>query len=83
VYAYDASGQEHLFIEKIPVVTTEDLWSSSAYPKAGWIACEVVAEWVDVNGRALSRITTASPWDIESTLGTTEFIVPSSHLSDS
>ena len=79
----DASGQEHIFIEKVPVVTTENLWSSSTYPTAGVIGCEVVAEWSDENGRALSRITTVLPWGVESTVGTTEFVVLSSQVTRS
>jgi len=61
----DAFGNRHESTEKIPVVTAEHLWSSSVYPRPGAFACEVIAEWVDENGGALSRISTASPWGIE------------------
>ena len=40
----DAHGREWLFIEKVPVVTVEFLNTASGYPRAGVIACEVIAE---------------------------------------
>src|SRR5512139_346408 len=58
----DAEGQSHLFIEKVPIVSTEDLWSTSTYPVAGAIACEVEAEWKDSQGRALLKVSTERPW---------------------
>jgi hypothetical protein len=29
----DALGESHLFVEKVPVVSTDDLWSTSSYPQ--------------------------------------------------
>jgi hypothetical protein len=34
----DAAGQVHTFIEKVPLVSSEDLWTESAYPRAVWPA---------------------------------------------
>ena len=73
----DAFGQQHIFIEKIPVVTGEYLLCSSAYPRPGSFDCEVIAEWVDENG------STASPSGIESNLAAAEFVVPSSQAMGS
>jgi|SRR5215470_12338190 len=38
----DADGNRHTFIEKIPVVTTQDLWNDSIYPQQGSVPCERV-----------------------------------------
>ena len=73
----DAEGIEHRFIEKAPVVTGKILSAASAYPQAGVIACEVIAQWSDVNGRAVSRVTTRRPWGIKSVAGASEFVVSS------
>jgi hypothetical protein len=77
----DAAGQRHRIIEKVPVVTREDLRSDSTYPRYGVVACQVESEWTDSSGRALARVNTEQPWGIESTEGTTNFIVLSSLLA--
>jgi len=76
----DAHGEQHLFIEKVPVVTTEDLWSSSTYPRPAAIACQVEREWTDEKGQALVQINTELPWHIESTTGVTRFTVLSTQV---
>lgn len=76
----DANGQRHLFIEKVPIVTTENVWSSTSYPRPGAIACAVEAEWRDDDGRVLARVTTERPWGVESTSGQTSFVVLASEL---
>ena len=76
----DAFGKAHVFIEKVSVVTTEDLRSASSYPNPGTIDCEVITEWTDDRGRALARINTERPWGFESTEGLTEFVVSTSEL---
>lgn len=77
----DASGKSHVFVEKAPVVSSENLWSTSSYPRWGSIACEVVADCSGQNGQALARVNTERPWGIESTEGLTEFVVPASDVS--
>lgn len=76
----DAQGQSHLFIEKAPIVSTEDLWSDSLYPQPGAIACEIEAEWIDDEGRNLVKINTENPWHVESTTGETHFITLASQI---
>jgi hypothetical protein len=76
----DAFGQYHIFIEKVPIVTAEDLWSNSAYPRQGEIAIERLAEWKDEKGRWLTRVSTKRPWGTESTTGETEFVVSASQI---
>ena len=76
----DAHGEIHFFVEKVPYVSTENLWWDSDYPRPGSIACEVVDEWVDEFGRQLARISTETPWSIASTTGSTLFIVFSAQM---
>jgi hypothetical protein len=71
----DALGESHLFVEKVPVVSTDDLWSTSSYPQPGVIVCEVEEQWQDEAGRSLVRVSTKRPWGVESTAGTTCFTV--------
>jgi hypothetical protein len=76
----DAAGVSHIFVEKVPVVTTEELSSSSCYPCAGLIACQVLAQWADADGVWHSRIDTSKPCGVESSAGVTEFVVASSQI---
>jgi hypothetical protein len=70
----DGYGKEHIFIEKVPIVTTKDLDASSLYPQAGIIACQIV-ECKRVGDGALIRIETESPWHIQSIAGQSCFDV--------
>jgi hypothetical protein len=76
----DAFGKEHLIVEKVPVVSEEDLWSSSAYPRPGVVACELEEAWKATDGRSLVRVNTGRPWAIESTDGATIFVVLASQV---
>ena len=76
----DALGQSHLFIEKVPIVTTANLRSDSSYPQMGTIACEVELELSDEQGRNLLRVSTERPWSVESTEGISCFWVLSSQV---
>jgi hypothetical protein len=76
----DVFGRRHGFIEKIPVVTKEEIGSDSTYPRQGVFACEVLTTWLNQEGRRLSRIDMSRPWGIESKDGHSEFVVPSDAL---
>ena len=76
----DAANNEHVFVEKVPVVTTENLWSTSSYPQPGAIECVVLEKWKDKNGRLLVRATTEQPWSVESTRGESSFVVLASQV---
>lgn len=76
----DAHGQSHLFVEKAPVVSSEDLGPASVYPRPGVIGCVVEAEWTDAQGRALARVDTERPWSVASTTGATRFVVLASQI---
>jgi len=78
----DAKGETHIFIDKVPVVSLDALWSSSAYPCAGNIRCTVETEFKDESGRTLVRIDTEYPDHVESTSGDTHFVVASLQIED-
>src|SRR5882724_11066472 len=71
----DAWGREHLFREKVPVVSTADLDAASTYPQLGVIACEIIERWRDEKQRDLIKVSTDKPWGCESRDGTTCFDV--------
>jgi hypothetical protein len=71
----DAAGRRHLFVEKAPVVSAEDLWADSLYPREGFIACTVISVDRDADGREIVTVETEEPWGIESTTGQVRFEV--------
>jgi hypothetical protein len=71
----DADGNRHTFIEKIPIVTVENLWIDSDYPTSGAIACVIESSIIDPMKGELCAINTERPWCVESTDGLTRFIV--------
>ena len=77
----DALSEQHLFLEKAPIVTSQDLGPGCPFPQPGLIACEVEASWLDEAGRGLVRINTEAPWGIQSTTGATRFVVLQTQLS--
>jgi hypothetical protein len=77
----DAEGRRHSIIEKVPIVTTEDLGADSEYPKPGIVRCEILKRYRDDKGQELVRISTDRPTGIESTEGTSEFAVPADLLT--
>jgi hypothetical protein len=78
----DAWGAKHLFVEKVPVITQEDLSESSLYPQRGVVACDVLRWWRDSNDREIATVDTDKPWGIESTDGKTQFDVLVSALTE-
>ena len=78
----DARGAKHLFVEKVPVVTREDLTETSSYPRRGVIACDVLRRWRDSTDREIATVDVDKPWGIESTDGQTQFDVLVSALTE-
>ncbi len=78
----DAFGNTHRFIEKVPIVSSDDLWWDSEYPREGEIACTVLESWVGGHGEPLVRVDTELPWHVESAEGETIFVVPASLVTD-
>jgi hypothetical protein len=77
----DAAGCCHTLIDKVPIFTAEVLDETSRYPKIGTVRCEVLQRWHDADGRELARVSTARPWNVESTEKLTEFTVPAVQLT--
>jgi hypothetical protein len=74
----DASNKLHRFIEKAPIVSSENLSSTSNYPRLGSIDCVIEDRWEADPGVSLVRVNTETPWGVESTEHVTKFVV---HLS--
>ena len=62
-----------MFLDKVPVFTNSFLDAASTYPQTGIVACEILREWTDADGRARCEITTERPWGIEANGGETKF----------
>jgi hypothetical protein len=77
----DAMGQRHLFVEKEPVVSATAIHNESL-PAPGVIACEVESEWLDSEGRLVVRVATTRPWGVESTAGSSSFVVLAEQLRE-
>jgi hypothetical protein len=71
----DATGHEHLFVDKVPVVTIVGLSETSHYPQPGFIACIVIGRNTRDDGSQRVRIDTERPWGVETTVGRTQFEV--------
>jgi hypothetical protein len=71
----DARQRKWQFVEKVPVVSAANLTARSTYPQPGAIRCRVLSRSVDEDGRAITRIDTASPDGVESADGNTIFDV--------
>ena len=76
----DAMGNAHVFVEKSPVVTNETLSARGRYPKQGHIACRVLREWTDEDGRVLAHVDTETPWHVASIAGKRDFVILAAQL---
>jgi hypothetical protein len=79
----DSQGRIWEFHEKVPIVSTDDLWVDSEYPRPCAIACTILEHKSDSVGRGIAVIDTSRPWGIESTEGTTVFEVFAEQLEGS
>lgn len=66
----DAQDREWLIIEKVPIVTSENLSPTSSYPQPGIIACQILERHPES-----VTIDIAVPWQVESVSGQTQFDV--------
>jgi hypothetical protein len=69
----DALGHEHVFVEKVPVVTEANLDAASSYPQSGVIRCVVLGAAESDDGRQLVHIDMQTPDGVESLAGTSRF----------
>lgn len=77
----DALGEEHTFVEKVPVVTIEYLDENSSYPQIGFIGCNIIKE-TKINNQKVIEVDTEMPWGIESIKGEYRFIVFPEQLTE-
>ena len=71
----DAFGVEWFIIEKVPVITEENLDEKSIYPKDGFIAC-IIDESIEGNSKEeIVTINIEKPWGICAESGETIFKV--------
>jgi hypothetical protein len=78
----DADGVAWSFVEKVPVVSAEDLDTNTCYPVAAVIACRVIERRVGADGKEVVVIDMEDPWGIESTTGQTRFVVRPEQLQE-
>jgi hypothetical protein len=78
----DAHGRGWLFVEKVPVVSVEDLDAESTYPRPGLIACRVLERRVGSDGTEVVVIDTQHPWHVEATTDETRFEVRPEQLEE-
>lgn len=78
----DAWGNSHIFNEKIPIVTCEDIDSNSKFPQDGFIRCKLLKERVDDNGRKIITVSTENPDHVEAINGVNEFDLLSCQLTE-
>ncbi len=71
----DAASKVWMFVDKVPIFTSADLSAGSVYPHPGVIACEVLREWVEENGRKRCIVDTKCPWGVAAQSGETRFNV--------
>lgn len=76
----DAWDKEFKIEEKIPVVTADHLNENSEYPQDGVVACQMIKEWEDKDGRKLVTIDIDKPWAIETIDGLTQFDILKKNL---
>ena len=77
----DAAGREWLLAEKVPIFTEALLDANSSYPQPGVVACEIVREWTDEQGRGRCIISTERPWGVKTQGGETQFEVFSNQVT--
>jgi hypothetical protein len=78
----DSEGNRHTFIEKVPVVTLENLWKDSTYPQTGTVRCGSVERLQDESGRRLARVTIDVCDSLDSYRYDASYLVLESQLAD-
>jgi len=69
----DAEGSEWSIIEKVPIVSQENLNSESKYPIVGYIAGKISNKRLDNNFKEIATIDLSTPWGISEESGRTIF----------
>lgn len=71
----DARGNEHVFLEKVSVVTEAALTSASEYPQPGFIACRIIDRRVNADNRDIVEVETGAVGGVASVAGRDRFEV--------
>jgi len=61
----DVWGNNHVFNEKIPVVTSKNIDEKSEFPQDGYIRCELLSLWTDDDGNKIITVSTENPDHVE------------------
>lgn len=77
----DAHGTEHIFVLKMPYVTSEHLAADSLYPIPGSIACRIIDTRETIQGQRVVIVDTDEPDAIESSTGISRFEVFADQLT--
>lgn len=67
-------------MDKVPIVSSEYLDAESVYPKIGVVACQIIGERTDPNGKKVVTVDTRVPWAIYSEDDETKFDVYADQL---
>ena len=78
----DAQGRPHKIVDKLPIFTSQNLWTDLEYPQPSVIRCEILDQKQDSSGRRVARVTIAKPDDLESLDGLCEFVLLRSEIFD-
>ena len=78
---FDASGKVHIIREKVPIISSEYLDQNTEYPREGVVACEIINEWEDKNGRKIYSVRSIL-WGVETIEGLTEFDLLAEQLTE-
>lgn len=79
----DARERRWVFVEKTAVVSADLLESRTAYPQPGIIACEILGQSRDSDGREVFLVDTERPWGVAAIDGSTQFQVFSTSIVES
>jgi len=77
----DAENRVHTLIDKVPMVTPDDLDPTSVYPQTGGIRCTVLQRWQGPSGGELVKVSIDYPDAMETTEGLKEFVVQSAQVT--
>jgi len=79
----DAWKRVHTLIDKVPMVTADDLDATSVYPQRGGVRCTVLERWRELRAEELGelvRVYIGYPDTMETSEGIREFVMQSSQV---
>jgi hypothetical protein len=71
----DAHGRCWRFVQKTAIISAGQLDGHTHYPQFGVIACEIISQRRDENGREIICVDSERPWGVESVDAVTRFEV--------